>query len=90
MNDLVVITKEALSALVKEAVGEVLKDNMIQINHIEHKPIMTIDETCEFLNITKQTLSLWAREGKITQYGIGGRIYYRTEDILNKSLIPTN
>lgn len=90
MTHLIAFTKEELSDLLKQVVSQVLKDNMIQINHIEHKPIMTIEETCELLKINKSTLNNWAREGRITQYGIGGRIYYHTEDILNKSLIKTN
>lgn len=49
--------------------------------------IMTRNEVCELLNITKSTLWKRTKTGKLQSYGQGRRVYYKRSEVL-KSLTP--
>lgn len=53
------------------------------------KPILTIEETCDLLQISRQTLWKWEKQGVIRVYGIEKRRYYKYFDIINL-LTPLN
>ncbi len=49
--------------------------------------IMTRDEVCDLLQITKSTLWKRTKSGKLQAYGHGRRVYYKRSEVL-ESLIP--
>jgi len=55
----------------------------------EEKPeeILTREQTCALLDITKSTLWKRTRAGKIKSYGQGRRIYFKKSEVL-ASLTP--
>lgn len=53
------------------------------------KQILTRKETAELLSISLPTLHSWTMSGKIKAYGIGGRVYYKLEEV-EQSLIQIN
>jgi len=38
-------------------------------------------ETSEMLGVNLSTLHKWTREGKLTSYGLGGRVWYKRHEI---------
>ncbi len=54
------------------------------------KELLTREQTADLLHITLTTLWRWTKQGKLKSYGIGGRIYYKTDEVLNNALIPLN
>lgn len=49
--------------------------------------LMTREETAAFLSISFPTLRRWTTEGMLTCYQLGGRVYYKQNEIL-KALLP--
>lgn len=54
---------------------------------IEKEQIMTRNEVCELLNITKSTLWKRTKTGKLQSYGQGRRVYYKRSEVMG-SLTP--
>ncbi|MFV8441862.1 helix-turn-helix domain-containing protein [Flavobacterium sp. LB2P44] len=54
-----------------------------------HDALLSPIETCELLNIKRTTLWKWTKNGKLTSYGIGNRVYYKKGEVLN-SLVKFN
>ena len=44
-------------------------------------PLMTRNEAANYLSIDLSTLYNWTKKGKLPAYGIGNRVYYKSEDI---------
>jgi excisionase family DNA binding protein len=51
--------------------------------------LLSVDETCELLKIKRTTLYVHTKNGKLTCYGLGNRVYYKKDEVL-KSIIKTN
>lgn len=48
--------------------------------------LLTREETAELLKINLSTLHNWTRQRKLISYGVGGRVYYKRNEI-EKALI---
>ncbi|MDM1140051.1 helix-turn-helix domain-containing protein [Empedobacter sp. R132-2] len=53
------------------------------------KDILTREETARLLSISLPTLWNWTKKNILTAYGIGGRVYYKKDEVIN-ALIPFN
>ena len=47
------------------------------------REILTADKTAELLKVTRTTLYRWEKNGTLTPYRSGGRVMYRSEDVIN-------
>ena len=45
--------------------------------------LLTIDKAAELLKISKPTLWRWCKSGKLNKLAIGGRRYFRRDELLN-------
>ena len=45
--------------------------------------LLSIADTCEFLSVNRATLYRWTQSGLVIQHSIGGRKYYKKEEIIN-------
>jgi len=45
------------------------------------RELMTRDEVCEYLGVTKPTLHRWNKQGYLTCVKVGTKVRYRREDI---------
>lgn len=45
--------------------------------------LLSADETCELLQIKRTTLWKWSKNGRLTSYGLGNRVYYKEAEVLN-------
>lgn len=45
------------------------------------KNIMTAEETAVYLDVTKRTLTNWAKDGTLPRYELGGKHYWKATDI---------
>ncbi|MFT0156034.1 helix-turn-helix domain-containing protein [Tenacibaculum ascidiaceicola] len=52
------------------------------VQPIIDKDLLTRNEAKDFLNISLPTLNNWTKKGMIKSYGIGGRVYYKKNEIL--------
>lgn len=51
--------------------------------------LLTRDEVCKLLSINKTSLWKHTKSGKLLSYGIGNRIYYKRNEVL-ESIQPLN
>lgn len=56
--------------------------NYNQHKQIEEQKIYTVNEACEFLSITKQTLYKLVRERNIPCYKRGKRLYFMRDELI--------
>jgi predicted DNA-binding transcriptional regulator AlpA len=52
-----------------------------QVAGLTQKPLYKADEVCSILDISRQTLHTWVKEGILQQYKIKSRSFYRWSDI---------
>jgi len=87
-NHLVVQLKsEELFNKIRQIVSCQLEKTELDKNIKEE--LFTRKQTAKFFDVAISTIHRWKKEGKINSYGIGGREYYRKEELL-QSLIKTN
>lgn len=55
----------------------------------KNKEIFSHEEVLEFFKVSPSTLWRWVKQGLISQYGIGGKRYYKKDDLI-KSLVQIN
>lgn len=53
----------------------------------KNKPIVTRKEAAKMLSVSLTTLKSWTDLGLLKSYKLGGRIYYKENEVL-ESLIP--
>ncbi len=70
-----------------ENIESILLDIKYPSKPLEDDPLLTSEEVCELLSITKSTLWKRTKDGKLQSYGQGRRIYYKKSEVLN-SLKP--
>ena len=45
--------------------------------------LVTIDEAVKIMSVSKATLWRWCNQGKLNKYSIGGKRYFKKEELLN-------
>ncbi len=69
-----------LEDLIRNCIREELKE---MTNNYENTGLMKANEVCEYLRISKVTLFNWLRQGKITGYHLGTRLFFKRTDVDN-------
>ena len=47
----------------------------------EGSSILTVEEVIKMLKITRATLNNWHKEGILTKRYVGGRVYYKADEV---------
>lgn len=74
---------EDLEDLIRNCIREELKE---MTNNNENADLLKANEVCEYLRISKVTLYKWLKQGKITGYHLGTRLFFKKTDV-DKALI---
>jgi excisionase family DNA binding protein len=81
-----------LNGITIEQLAEVLK-SMLVVNTQEQvqsaNPLLTRDEVCELLSFNKTSLWKHTKSGRLKSYGIGNRVYYKRDEVL-EAVKPIN
>jgi len=77
------ITPEELVDLLRP----MLKDMLSQLFGEKEEKLLSPAKACKIFepNISKTTLTSWTKQGLIVDHRIGGRVYYKLSEILEKS-----
>lgn len=73
--------KEFAATVARDAVRQFAATVKIQAETT--KELMTAEETCEYLGVSRKTLSNWNNAAYLVPTKIGGRVYYKLDDIKN-------
>ncbi len=67
----------------RELIREVIRDEIAQFNHNETEDLIKAREVCEYLQVSKVTLYKWLKQGKVTGYYLGTRLFFKKSEIEN-------
>ena len=79
---------EPLERIIQEATSRAVSEALKRFSPPQDKPVqelLTRQEACKKLKITLPTLSDWTKRKYLKSYTIGGRIYYKSDE-LNRAL----
>lgn len=54
-----------------------------QLSEMKKRNLITADEAAEIIGVSRSTLLRYAKDGTLKDVKIGGRIYYRADDVRN-------
>jgi hypothetical protein len=66
----------------------ILKEEVKSIVDSKEEALLSPAETCKVFvpSITKATLNTWTKKGMIQEHRIGGRVFYKRSEIIEKSI----
>ena len=67
----------------KELIREVMRDEITRLNHTGVEDLIKAKEACEYLKVSKVTLYKWLKQGKVTGYYLGTRLFFKKSEIEN-------
>jgi len=70
-----------------EVFRPMIKEEIDKIKSKDEERLISPSETCKLFvpTITKATLTSWTNQGLLDQYRIGGRVYYKKSEVLEKT-----
>lgn len=81
------VTPENLLASIQKIVKQTFENIKVETENPEQ--LLTRKQTAALLNVTLATLNDWTKAKKLVSYGIGNRVYYKKNEVL-ESLVPVN
>ncbi len=76
-----VLSKDELKVIISNSIQEVINKNSVK--EIKEEELLSREETSNLLKINLSTLWRWTKDGKLSAYGIGNRVFYKKDEILN-------
>jgi excisionase family DNA binding protein len=67
----------------KELIREVVREEITVLNHTETEDLIKAKNVCDYLQVSKVTLYKWIKQGKITGYYLGSRLFFKKSEIEN-------
>jgi hypothetical protein len=70
-----------------EVFRPMIKEEIDKIKSKDEERLISPSETCKLFvpTITKATLTSWTNQGLLDQYRIGGRVYYKKSEVVEKT-----
>jgi excisionase family DNA binding protein len=75
------ITIDQLAIALKEVLAQ--KQSVDDPSKNDNNDLITREETCRLLSVSKTTLWKHTKRGKLKSYGMGNRVYYKQREVLN-------
>ena len=79
---LIIIEEAELENLFRRVLKEYNAADQTKQGTNPSKALLTVNETCELLSITRVTLHAWKRAGRLPYHRIGHRVYFKEEEIM--------
>lgn len=77
------LSPTSLVNLIDDAIRIRLEDLKINLNSQTNSVYYTRLEVCKKLKISPATLHNWVKQKKLPCFGLGGKIFFKSEDIQN-------
>jgi excisionase family DNA binding protein len=65
----------------KELIREVVRDEISSLNHTDAEELIKANQACEYLKVSKVTIYKWIKQGKITGYYLGTRLFFKMSEL---------
>ncbi len=82
-QSLIILDEAGLEAIVQRVLQSKQSEPLLKQEESKAKKLLTVDETCEFLSISRVTLHVWKKNGRLPYYRIGHRVYFKEVDIIS-------
>lgn len=83
------LAPQDLELLIKKVIKDILGESLEKRQSNIPDELLTREEVCLLLKISKTSLWKWTKDGKVKAYGIGNRVYYKRIELI-ESLIRIN
>ena len=84
-SDATFFVAKPLSELL-ELIQSMIRNEFVKFNSKDTKSpieeLMTIEETCEFLHVSKVTIHKWKKKKLIFSHRIGRKIYFKKQELM--------
>ena len=77
------LSKSELTDIINSAVKEALAKNANRESSNDSEKLMSRQEAATFLKISLVTLHDWTKHSILKSYKIGGRIYYKQDELIS-------
>jgi excisionase family DNA binding protein len=79
---MVLMTEAQLAQLMESVVEKTVASMTKNAYKLNDDCLLSVAETCNFMGVTRCTLSKWTDEGIIPRIKKGGRVFYKKSDLL--------
>lgn len=70
-----------LREAMNDAVLQARKEMLSGVHALHHEKTMTVKEVASLLDVDLSTLHRWNKQGVLTRRRVGGKAFYRVEDV---------
>ena len=70
-----------LREAMNEAVMSARQEMLSGVHALHHEKTMSAKEVASLLGVDLSTLHRWNKQGILTRHRVGGKVFYRTEDV---------
>jgi len=83
MSEIIVINTNDLRSIISDVVELKLKDfsNWFEGKLVQEERPLTLKEAMEYLSMSRATFYRYVNDGKIPQYGLEGRRYFKQSEL---------
>lgn len=83
MEEIIVIgiTVQELRDLIYRCVQESIQEHL-KMEPKEDDSLLIVDEVAKYLGVSKVTIHVWEKEGKLPFHRMGRRVYFKKSEIL--------
>ena len=83
---LVLMTETQLKQLMEDAAEKAILGMVKKAHKLNDDCLLSVNEACDFLRITRCTLHKWRKEGIVKPHKKGGRLLYKKSDLLKQAV----
>ncbi len=88
MREKIILSSLTIEELA-QAINELIKLKQSENSYRDDDKLLTREETCKFLSINKTTLWKHTKSGRFKSYGVGNRVFYKKQELI-ESINPLN
>jgi excisionase family DNA binding protein len=83
------LSRRELNEMINECVSDQIQPLLNRFDKDRKLTLLSRQQTADYLGVDLSTLYLWVKHGRIKMYGIGGKRYFKENEVLD-SLIQLN
>lgn len=84
---MVLMTEQDLAQMLAQTVEQTTEKILKNAHKLNDDCLLTIEQTCEFMDTTRATLNTWEKKGILPCIRKGKRVFYRKSDIMQQRAI---
>lgn len=83
MSKIIVVDVDDLRKVIKETITQCI----VQKESETYEGFIKIDEVCKLLQVSKPTIHLWKKQGKLPFHKIGKKLFFKKSEVLSSPIV---